>query len=152
MTKISDIHDAIYSRVTSTLSDHKELWDPFVIENNDSLYLSKGFGVLIGPAIAGDRLVGCSTSIDRECIITNTLSILGPERNVSIRKTTEKNLFENQFKLIKAFDQDPDLNNLTNNFIFRSDSGIEFIFVTEERADYIMLQSLFSFSYFESLT
>jgi len=152
MTKISTIHDTIYSRVAATLTDHKELWDPFVIENNDKLVLQKGYGILLGTGSAGDRLVGCSTSLDREVVIANTLAVFGPESNVSIRKTAEKALYENQFKLIKAFEEDPDLSNLTNNFIFRSDSGIEFIFVTEERADYIMLQSLFSFSYFETLT
>lgn len=150
-TKISDIFDAIYTRVSTTLSDHKELYNPYLIGANDKLSLTKGYAILIGECRAGNRVIGCQTSLDRSVSITNTLAIFGQGNNPVTRKSTEKDLFENQFKLIKSFEQDHDLNLLTSNFIFENDGGIEFVFI-EDRTDYIMLQSTFTFTYFESLT
>lgn len=148
-TKITTIYDAIYTKVDGLMTDHTELPRPFAIDENDDLFLRKGYAIYIGPAVQNPRHATCNYWVQRNLIITNTLSIYGADTNKTIRKTAEKNLLENQILLIDGLEKDITLGDTLNNLRFVSDNGIEFIYADQK--NYLMLQSTFSFEYFESL-
>lgn len=146
--KINDIYDNINTLVAGILSDHTELYDNANIENNLSALLDKGYTVVMGAGIArDDRTATCLYWVEREFTVINTISVYAADINITIRKTTEKSLLDNQQKIIDAVMKSPTLNTNCQNLKFTGDGGIEYIF-TDER-DNIMLRSRFSFEYFE---
>lgn len=149
MSKISQIHDAIYARVISLLPNHKELTNPRFMEQNDALYLRKGFAINITSGENTNRDFACSLSYRRTLLLTNTLQVFGTDRDTTLRKTTEKNLLEDQFLLIKDIEKDPTLNQVTNQINFLSDNGIQEVFF--EQGSFLMIQSQINFEYFEDL-
>jgi len=148
-TKISTIYDALYTKVTSLMTGHTELPRPFDIADNDDLFLRKGFAIYFASGVQNNRQATCNYWLQRNVIITNTLSIYGSDINVTIRKTAEKNLLENQILVIDGLEKDITLSDNLNNLRFVNDNGIEFIY--GDQKNYLMLQSTFSFEYFESL-
>jgi hypothetical protein len=150
-TKISTIYDSIYTKISGVLTDHKELYYPTQIELNDEILLEKGFAISLGNATPSNRNLSCLYWIRRDILITNTLSVFAPNTNDTIRKTKEKDLFENQIKIILAVEKDTYLQSQITNFRFDGDNGIQYIY-GEANNNFIMLQSRISFEYFENLT
>lgn len=145
-TQISAIYDAIYARVISLLTNHKELRNPRLISANDSLFLTQGLGINLGAVTNTNRELACRLSLQRQLVITNTLAVNATERNVTIRKNAEKQLLEDQLIVLKNFEGDPTLSGVTDSIRFLFDNGIEEVFA--ESGNFIMIQSTFDFEYF----
>jgi hypothetical protein len=150
MSKISTIADNIRTRVTTILPTHKILPNNRIIEENDTLYLSKGQAVSLGPGLNTNRLTGCKLSIQRTATVTITRAHFGVDRDTAVRNTLEKDLLEDQFLIIQDLEKDPDLDGTTARMVFLADNGIEEIFV--EQGHFLMIQTTFEFEYLENLT
>ena len=150
MSKITTIIDNIRTRVATILPTHKELPNNRTIGENDTLFLSKGRAVSIGPGANTNRLVGCKLSIQRIVTVTITRAHFGVDRDTTVRNNLEKNLLEDQFLIIQDLEKDPDVDGVTARMVYSSDNGIEEVF--GEQGHFLMIQTIFDFEYLEDLT
>jgi hypothetical protein len=152
MSKISTIVDNIGTELATLLgATHKEIVDPILIEANDTLYLRRGYGYVMGPGANSNRQVGCQLSVERDVIITNTIAIHATKSDITAYRTAWKTLLEDQLLIIDLMEKNPTINSVTAKMAFVSDNGIEPIF-NDKREAFLMIQSIFSFEYFEDLT
>lgn len=156
MSKISTAYDELSGVVASTLSDHVKVINPYLIDLNDDITFVKGYGLGFSTGENTQRLTKPKMSIRRtfEVTITRKIYIGNQMRSAdstTIRETAEKNLFEDQFLVIKAIEQDPTI--LDSNTIadarYTNDNGLEF--VRPERPDLILIRTQFDIEYFEDL-
>ncbi len=150
MSKISTIVDNIRTRVGTVLSDHKQLFNNRIIEENDTLFLSKGYAVGLGPGTNSNRLLSCKLSVLRTATITITRAHFGVDMDVDVRNTLEKDLLEDQYLIINDLEKDPDLESVVASIKYQSDNGIEEVFTAQ--GHFLMVQSIYEFEYFEDLT
>ena len=145
MSTISTLHDAVINRVSTTLSGHLRLSNPYQLEQNPDRYLEQGYGVAFGGGINSDRQVACKLSMQREIVISITRRYLGQETDVTSKATLDKQLYEDQLLVIKDL-----YDNITEAPIkFVSDGGTEFI--VSDKSNYLALRSTFQIEYFESI-
>lgn len=151
MSQVSTIYDAVYSELSTALSDHLRLYNsyPGEIDQNDITVLRKGYGVYWGAGVPSQRYGTCQYSILRQITVTNTLETFANDIVNTRRDVAEKNLLENQRIIIDTLHSDESLGGLVYNMSFVGDSG--FIKVFPDRNDVIMLQSNFEFEYNEIL-
>lgn len=147
---ISEIYDALYTLVGTTLSDHKALTNSVDIEMNESIFLEKGYGIHFSSSIRNPRNITNFVYVRREITIINTIQVFGGDMDIATRKTAEKNLLTNQDKIIKALEQDTDLGGKVANLTYENDGGVEIIY-GEDKKDFIMMRSVFSFEYPQTL-
>jgi len=150
MSDISTIIDNMRTRVAAVFPTHKKLPNNRQIEENDTLFLSKGYAVAIGPGANTRRLLSCKLSVNRAAIITITRAHFGVDRDTVVRDTLEKNLLEDQFLLIKDLEKDPSLDGFVAKINYSTDNGIEEVFV--EQGHFLMIQTVYEFEYFENLS
>lgn len=150
MSKITTIIDNIRTRVGTVLTDHKKLCNNRNIDDNDILFLSKGYAVAVGPGNNSNRLLSCNLSIQRTAIVTITRAHFGVDLDTTVRDSLEKSLLEDQFLLIKDLEKDPDLEGILARISYGGDNGIEEVFVDE--GHFLMVQTNFDFEYLESLS
>jgi hypothetical protein len=152
MSKISTIVDNIGTELATLLgATHKEIVDPILIEANDTLYLRRGYGYVMGAGENSDRQLGCQLSVERDVIITNTIAIHATKSDITAYRAAWKTLLEDQLLIIDLMEKNPTINSVTAKMAFISDNGIEPIF-NDKREAFLMIQSIFSFEYFEDLT
>lgn len=127
MSKISQIHDAIVSIVATQLSNYKKLPNPYFAQDNNELYLSKGFGVAVGAGNRTDRLLSCQFSWQRNFTLVLTQLVGTTEHNTSQREVIVKSLLEDHTKVIEAIEKDSSLNGLCIRSEVFSDTGVQFL-------------------------
>ncbi len=149
MSKISEILDALKARVVATLPTHKQLTNPYNVSSNTEKALNLGFGIAAGPGDNTNRNLSCKLSINRTIIIILTEKFYATDLNIVAKETVEKNLFEAQFLVIKAIEEEPSLTGLTIKSEYVSDGGIAR--VKEDRDQFLKIESVFNFEYTESL-
>lgn len=158
MSKISNIIDDLYELVEDLLPDHVELINPYFPEDSDNLNFAKGFGITILEGENTHREIGCSLTVQRsiELILTRKVfsaDIRSPDA-MGIRRTEEKNIFEDQLILAKALESDTYLKDSgyenLSKITLESDSGLNF--VRDTNSGLLILRSIITTEYFESLT
>jgi hypothetical protein len=156
MSNISTAYDEIAALLSSTLPTHKEMINPYLPELNDDITYDKSFGLAFGEGINTNLQLACRMSIDRNMRVILTRKIFSGNLMrgtdaLTVRKNAEKNLFEDQFLVIKAMEESPTITDsgVITKCVFQSDSGLEFARI--DRIDLIMITSTFVLSYFEQL-
>lgn len=149
-TKISDFYTSFQTLLTTLYPNHLKLVNPYNVESNESFALNKGYGFSIGPGLNTDRMVSCQASISRQINFVLCRINRGTERDVVIRETAEKDIFEDQMLLIKQVEKDPQLLQTISRIRYTSDEGIEF--KTFDEINYLVLRSSFEIEYLEDLT
>lgn len=148
-TKITDVYDQIASVISTALSAYTRLPNPYILDENSELFMSKGFAVGVGPGQNTERHVGCFTSIRRSFQFALMNKVVTTETNLTSLAAQEKALMEDQFLVIKALEKDPNLNASASSCKYASDSGIEFI--EGERGKYFLVTTELTVEYFEQL-
>lgn len=149
MSKISQIFDGFESLVSTTFPSHKKLVNPYDLEQgNDSLALNRGVGFYLGPANNTNRQIGCFLSIQRDVVFVLSIANRGTDRDVSIRQSAEKQILEDLITLIKATEEDPNLNELASKVLYQSDEGLQ-LFVNQY--NYLVIQARFQIEYIEEI-
>lgn len=149
MSKVSTIYDNMITRVASVLSSHVRLPNPYKPDENSTIYLKKGYGVALGGAEISRRVIGGQVIMTRESTITVTRQYFSKENDPSSKASTEKQVLEDIFLVIKDFENDVTLNEVATNVTFRSDSGIEY--VSNDKDQFLMVRATFAVDYFETL-
>lgn len=150
MSKISTLHDAIVSKISANLTSYKQLPNPYVLEQNPQSFLSKGFGVAVGPGIRTDRVIGCQTSWERSFSITLINYVSTTDNNTTVRETLSKNLLEDHYTLLTQFEIDAGLSGTAIDAIVVSDGGIEYIEL--ETKPHFLTEIELTVEYLEDLT
>jgi hypothetical protein len=152
MSLISSAFDAMVARVETVLdastNNYTRLPNPYIIEDNTELKLKKGYGIALLSGTNTNRQVNCKFSVNRTMEVILTRLYTGNEENAVTKASLEKLLFEDQYKIIKDFEQDITINGQTMYTRWESDNGIEFVTGTTGR--FYVLKTQFALEYLES--
>ena len=150
MSKISTIYDNFVTLVATELPNHKQLPDPYNIEENMERILEQGFGVGFGAFTNTSRIVGgkISREVHLEVVITRMMA--ATRHDVTTLSTIQKSLHEDLFLIEKELClNDPQLSGATSKA--QLIGGVELEPVEGDRFKYIRLGSSFLFEYFETI-
>jgi hypothetical protein len=149
MTAISDLYDGIDSILVGLFPapTYKELVWPDVPELDNTLTLSRGYGFYIGPKTGVSLTTGRYQQFEADIIVRQTIINRGTDRDLTIKKTAEKTLLEDQFTLVDYFR----LNTAPIAKVWRidyvSDAGIERVFT--DKQNYVMITTVLRAVYAE---
>ena len=151
-TNISSAYDAIESTISTALPTHNELSNPYVPDESNDLMYDAAWGLAFNDGLNLKLLVGCQASISRDFLVVLTRKWQITKRDLSKRKEVEKQLFEDQYSVIKELELSPTLqaSSSITKVEFESDGGLEF--VRTGRTDLIMIRTVFNLTYLEDLT
>ena len=150
MSKISLIYDALVARCDSVLTDYSQLPNPYDIEANNELFLSKGFGVAVGAGLRTDRLISCQKSWERTFSVILTNQITTTEHNIDANETIQKSILEDHFALFSDLEKETTLSQITIRSQVEADDGLEFVDLDDAR--YYAMQITVLTEYLEDLT
>jgi hypothetical protein len=149
LTQISDIQDAIVALIAAELPSYFGIPNPYEVDANANLFLQKGYGVGFGPAVNSNRKICGKVSIERSFTIILTNQLTAAITDFAGVSAVSKQLFEDQFKLIKAIENDVNLSGAAAKALYTGDGGLEFVIAGE--AKYFLIESQWDVEYFESL-
>ena len=149
MSQISSIYDAMHSRIVGVLTDHKRLPNPYKPIENTQLFLKKGYGVAILEGNNDNNQLSSQLGITRDFRVVITRKMYALENQGTDKATTEKNLLEDQFLVIKDFEKNTTLNSTASMTEYVSDSGIQT--VSQDKDNYLSIETVFRVQYFENL-
>lgn len=150
MTKISTLHDAIVTKISSNLSSYTQIPNPYDIPSNPKSLLTRGFGVAIGTGVRTDRLVGCQVSWERSFLITLVNYVNTTDTKITVRENITKGLLEDHYTLLTEFEIDGGLSGTATDAIINADGGVELL-EFDEKPHFIMEIELVC-EYIEDLT
>lgn len=150
MSKISTLHDAIVTKISTNLSSYTQMPNPYVLEENPHPLLVKGFGVGIGPGIRTDRVIGCEVSWERTFLISLINKVTTTDSNTTARETLTKGILEDHFTLLKQFEIDGGLSGTAIDGIVTADGGIEYIELDSK--PHFLIEMEITVEYLEDLT
>ena len=150
MSKITTIYDEAITLIEGVLPNHQRLANPYQIEENPEIWLDQGYAVAIRTGVNTKRQISCRLSIERQISIVITRKYYGNDADASRKATTEKSLLEDQLLIINEFESQTPFSVSTKSE-FVSDSGIVFVFSSEEKPFY-MIESTFGIEYFENIS
>jgi hypothetical protein len=156
MSNITTAYDDITAVITTILPNHNELINPYVIELNDDLTFDKAWGLAIADGENTNLQLGCRLSVDRNFRFTLTRKIFAGQlqRNLSAvtaRRDTEKQLFEDQYLVLKELETNPTITDSTviTKLVWSNDNGLELL--RTEKSDIIFLTTVLKLTYLEEL-
>jgi hypothetical protein len=152
MSAFSDAYDGLRTFVSTTLSTHSELTNPYLPDLTDDLLPLKGYAIGVADGVNTERQISCNLSISRDFLLILSRKVYAQSRDIDLRITTEKDLFEDQALIFTGLEKDPALNATPTitKATFVSDGGLEYI--RDERIDLIMVRSIINIEYLEDIT
>lgn len=155
MSQISTIYDNFHTLVAGQLPTHYQLINPYDPELNDDLTYEKAWGLAVSAGAYPEFELDCRFTVDRQFILTlvRKLRVGSLQRGsdaITSRRTAEKNLFEDQYLILKKINQDLTLSGACVKCYMESDDGLQF--VRSDRVDLVMLRTVFTARYFENTT
>lgn len=149
MSAISDIFDAFNTTVSTALTSHKELDNPYFLEKDSQITLAQAYGVKMGP---GENLLGNENSgqeqRQREVGLVLTRRKFATRGDITERKSVEKQLFEDLTLVLDAVAQDPKLGlSSVQRFLYSVDTGVQFLQLSDGRNDIYFLEATFLLEY-----
>jgi hypothetical protein len=151
MSKISTIHDYLVTLVSTQLPSYTELPNPYIPEENNELYLSKGFGVAVGAGQDRNRVVSCKLTWQRDFQVVLTNQITATDHDITQRQTVTKAILEDHYTLIDAIYKDTGLGGNAAKAEVFADSGLQFLTVGETDRYFVIILDVLV-EYFEDLT
>ena len=150
MSKISTLHDAIVTKISSNLSSYTQMPNPYSLEENPHPLLVKGFGVSVGAGVRTDRVIGCQVSWERTFLITLINKVTTTDSNTTVRETLTKGILEDHYTLLKQFEIDGGLSGTAIDGIVTADSGIELVELDSKQ--HFLIELELTVEYLEDLT
>ncbi len=134
MSAISDLYDALDTMLTGLYATptYRKLVNPYVLDQNDTPSLSRGWGFKIGEQTGANLTMGRYEQLEVNIEVVQTIVHRGTDRDVSIRQTNEKLLLEDQFLLVDYLRQNTALFTKLWKLDYVSTSGIEFVFTEQQ--------------------
>jgi len=147
MSKISDIYDAIITKIGATLPTFQRVPNPYSLDENTAILLRKAFGLAIGAGANTERWVGCVATWSREFTIGLVTQVVNTENDTLGRAQVEVDLLDAHRALLLAIEADPSLGGLVIKAVITSDGGIEYI--QGAQAKYLALEISLAVEYQE---
>jgi len=120
---MNGIYDSIFTIIEATFPNKMELINPYVIEDNNELFLKEGYGIELGSVVLSDAFARVQRQFQRNISISFTKQVIATDKKAAPRIVAEKLLFTEELQLITALK-----NGLPCDFCeFVGDEGIEFI-------------------------
>lgn len=149
MSKSTDVFDAMILRLESVLPTHSRLRNPYEIEENNTLFLKKGFGLAIGQGNGPNTALSKQIEIERIFQVVLTRKAYAKESDSTGKASAEKSLLEDLFLVIQEFETNTTINSTASMAQYESDGGIEF--VETETEGFIVIRADILVKYQESL-
>lgn len=150
MSKITTIYDALVTRLSAIYTSHFRLPNAYQVEQNPESWLLKGYALQVSPATNLNLKLSCQMSIARQFTVVLTREFKALDLDVTHKSTTEKDLLEDQYLLVKDFEKTVTVNDpAVAGCIFQGDSGILSVF--PDKNNFLKLESIFTIRYFENL-
>ena len=148
MSKVSDVYDRILLLLETELPSYAQIPNAYDLGANANLFVQKGYAIGFGPAINTEKFTDCNLSVNRTFSIVLTQQVTANITDFDGVNAVAKQLFEDQYKIIKAIEKDPQLMD-TSVTKFTGDGGLEFL--TAGQAKYFLIEMQFDSEYFENL-
>lgn len=134
MSAISDLYDALDTMLVGLYATptYRKLANPYVLNENDTLSLSRGWGFKIGEQTAANLTLGRYEQLEVNIEVIQTIVHRGTDRDITIRQTNEKTLLEDQFLLVNYLRQNTALFAKLWKLDYVSTSGLEFVFTEQQ--------------------
>jgi hypothetical protein len=138
------------SVITTELTDFRAIPNAYEVDANSDLFLTKGYAIGFGPAVNGDSAAGefCKMTVIRTISVVLTSQVTALLTDFDGVNTVAKQLFEDQYKIIKAIERDPSLNG-SSQTRFVGDGGLEFVTAGQDK--YFLIELQFDCRYSETL-
>lgn len=152
-TRITAGYDGLVAMLNTlfpSASGWQRLPNPYKPEANNERFLSQAWGIAIGSGLNTNRMVGGNFSVDRGFVITLSRKYEALESDFSAKALVELALFEDQYKLINALENDVTVDGTTMYARYAGDGGIEF--VRGDKNNFLMLRTQAQLEYIERLT
>lgn len=151
MSKISLIHDAIYTLLGTTLFPTKlELSDALILDNNPDLVKSNGYGASFEEATNTERFTSCQFSIARNVNIVLTKEVYASQSDNSAFKVAEKELLEDQYALLNEMEKNDTIDSLVINRKYLNDSGLQRLLDSDGYKQFLVINTTFEIEYTEN--
>lgn len=150
MSKITQIHEALLARLAAVLPSYRRLANPYDIEDNNELYMTKGYGVAVGSGTRTDRLISCQKSWERSFTVILINQITTTDHNIAANDDIQRNLLEDHFAVFSDLEKETTLSQIAIRSQVESDDGIEFVDL--ETARYYVIQLSVLTEYLEDLS
>lgn len=144
MSRVSEIYDAITTYLSTTYTSRKRFSDAIDIGANSDLLLASGYGLRMDSSELTPRSILGSVSFRRNITVILTNLVSGMDTDNAKRDKAIKTLFEDQYLLFQALQQNSIVPETTN---LVSDNGI--LEVPTDRASLLMIETIFTVEYFE---
>ena len=148
MSKISDIYEAIVSKIETALPTYNRIPNPYDIADNPDILLDAAYGIAVGAGINTQRFVGCATTWEREFTIGMINQKVNLENDTIGKASIEKNLLEDHKTLLLAIEKDPSLGGICIKCYLVSDGGIQYL--DGDRGKFLALEVSLVVEYLES--
>jgi hypothetical protein len=148
-TEITTIYDTLVTRVSTLLSGHKRISNPYALGQNNDQILEKGWGISVGPAVNTNRLVGGKVSVSREFGVHITRKFFARELDAVKKASTEKDLLEDLELVIDDIEQNSTLSGGNYLTKYLSDSGI--VQVRDDNDSILSISLLLTVEYLRSI-
>lgn len=150
MTNISDIYDSLHTNVTSVLTSHTRITDPYNLDQNNDQFIRLGYGIAVLPGEKVNREICNKIWWSQPFAIPVTRKVVAREFDAVGKGTGEKNLLEDLYLLKNLFyKQDLQITG-ANRVNVLTDGGIEFIHT--DKMSFVAMSLNIEVEYFETLT
>ena len=150
MSNISNIIDQLSTIVEAQVTGITSIPDPYDPESNNDLYLQNGYAIGFG-SVQRSRTVMCNkVYLTREFQVMLFRTVAATEQDGAAIKTSSKAVLEDEIKIIKAVENDPDLGGYAINAAFSDGDSLQYL--EGDRGRYWQLITAFSVEYAENLT
>jgi hypothetical protein len=145
-SKFSDVYNELRTQISTTLSTHTELNNPYFLEDDADVMFDQAWALSITSGV-NTRRQGCPfITIGRDFVITLTQRYFSPSRDITARVEAENKMFNYQLDLLKVL-----VDYTSSNIIdirYESDNGLEFL--EGDRFGFLVLQTLVTVEYEEN--
>jgi len=149
MSRISTVYDTLVTTLTALYPSHVRLPQPYKPEENNKIYLRKGWGIVMAAGENDQINISCEVHVTRTFNVVLTRQYFGLEHDVSTKEDVEKDLMEDQFLLINEVESNVTQNEMLTSASYVSDNGIEFVLQGSDR--FLILNTTLAVKYVENV-
>lgn len=148
-TKIEEIHEALCNLIAAELPTHKRFPNPYQIDANSFLHMTRGYGVAIGPGFDTQRDLGCHVTYERTFTVALVQKMSETQNSTGRRELVERDILEDHDKLVKAVYNDTNLSGRVISATVTDDGGVQFI--DGDRLKFLALEMTIRVEYQDTL-
>ncbi len=148
-TNITTIYNALGSLVAGVLTTYKRIPNPYFAAANNSLYLSKGYGIAIGVGQHEDISIGRQRGFSRTFTLILVNQVTTTDHDLTGRENLEKGIVEDFIAVHKAVEGTTLGGAIDNDYI--DDSGVNFLASDDGKFKYLTMTVNFRVIYEETL-